>query len=361
MLKSLLWKTKKTSDVVALENNSMLSDDLKLTKLLSLMSKEPNIRMTKEIFLSALAHDEINILYRQCILRDFLKRPEILSELEGILILLDKMKNLHKILRPDLKVPAMMLRLRKLELYMGIMEKLELVFTQTVETMLSDDFIAIGDEIRKINKDTGLKKLSIDISAIKNVTEKIKSIDIGINIDHQFDAREAIITSINDYKYEKSNIIDKIRCSNEKEIKKLAVAPEIDIRNAGQLLSFQNVLYQEFESLLNREMHIVEAVLSKHEKLVTSGILAYRDEISLYFGAVRLADFMNRNNYANSYAIPGKVEIDYKGLYSIAMAFDCISSEDRNKYLLSSWEAYKIHLPVQTKENLDQSDLPVDF
>jgi len=65
MLKSLLWKTEKTADVVASENKSVLADDLKLTKLLSIMSKEPNIRMTKEIFLSALAHEEINILYIQ--------------------------------------------------------------------------------------------------------------------------------------------------------------------------------------------------------------------------------------------------------------------------------------------------------
>jgi len=334
MLKSLLWKTEKTADVVASENKSVLADDLKLTKLLSIMSKEPNIRMTKEIFLSALAHEEINILYRQCILMDFLKRPEILSELEGILILLEKMKNLHKMLKPDLKVPAMMLRLRKLELYLGIMEELELVFTQTGKTKLSEDFIAIGDEIRKINRVTGLKKLLVDIAAIKNVTEKIKSIDIGINIDHQFDARESIITSINDYKYEKSNIIDKISCNNEKEIKKLAVAPEIDIRNAGQLLSFQNVLYQEFESLLNREMHIVEDILLKHEKLVTSSILTYRDEISLYYGAVRLVDFMNRNNHAKCYGVPSKGEINYRGLYSMAMAFDSVTSEERNKYLV---------------------------
>lgn len=332
MHKSLLWKNEKTSHVVPGENYSMLSDDLKLNKLMSVMSKEPNFIMRKELFLNMVTDDESNILYRQCILRDFLKRPEIKAELENLIILLDKMKKIHKILSPDLKVPELMLRLKKLELFAGITGQLEILFTELEGVEFSDEYLGIGGEIKNMNKENGLKSLTSDILKIKAVIRKIQSVDIGINIDHQFDAREAIITSLNEFKYPKSNIIDKINCPDEEEFDKLSVAQEIDIKSAGYILSFQNVFYNEIEPLLNRELHKIESLITKYEKIITSSILSYRDEISLYYGAVRLYEYIRRNNWTCCYPSPVKLKTDYKGLYSLAMAYDSLASSELNRY-----------------------------
>ncbi len=332
MLKSLIWKNKQIEPVINPINVAVLTEDLNLKKILSIMSKEPIIKMTPAIFLNAVTSDVENILYRQCILKDFLKRNDIVTTLEEIVVALDEMQKLHKILKPELIVPKLMLRLRKLELYLSIMEKLEKIFYVNNTMEVSGEFTAIGDEIKKINKKIGLSDLSEDIKEIKAISSKFKSIDIGINIDHQYEAREAIIINFNEFKYEKSNLIDKISCGDNDKNKKLSIASEIDVRNAGQKLAFQYELYKEIEGLLSKELNKIEIIQSKYNELVTSGILSYRDEICLYYGAVRLSKFMSERMYKSYFPQISQKNTILKDVYSLVMAFERISAEDENKF-----------------------------
>ena len=87
MLKSLIWKNRQIEPVINPKNAVVLTEDLNLKKILSIMSKEPMIKMTPEIFLNAVTSDVENILYRQCILKDFLKRNDIVTTLEEIVAL----------------------------------------------------------------------------------------------------------------------------------------------------------------------------------------------------------------------------------------------------------------------------------
>ena len=332
MLKSLIWKNRQNEPVINPENAEVLTEDLNLKKIIPIMSREPMIKMTPEIFLNAVTSDVENILYRQCILRDFLKRRDIVSELEEIIMALDEMQKLHKILKPEIKVPKLMLRLRKLELYLSIMEKLERIFNVENPMEVSEEFTAIGDEIKKINKKTGLSDLYEDIKEIKTISSKFKSIDIGINIDYQYEAREAIIININNFKYEKSNLIEKIRCGDNDKKNKISIAAEIDVRNAGQKLSFQYELYKEIEVLLGKELNEIENIQSKYSNLVTSGILTYRDEICLYYGTLRLYGFMGSHKYKSCFPKISPKNINIEGIYSLVMAYESISADDENKF-----------------------------
>ncbi|MCK5759607.1 MAG: hypothetical protein KAH14_10980 [Clostridiales bacterium] len=332
MLKSLIWKNKQIDPVINPKNTAVLTEDLNLKKIMSIMSREPIIKMTSETFLNAVTSDAENILYRQCILQDFVTRNDIMTTLEEIVVALDEMQKLHKILKPELMVPKLMLRLRKLELYLSIMKKLELIFDVENPLEVSEEFTAIGDEIKKNNQKIGLSNLFEDIKEIKEISSKFKSIDIGINIDYQYEAREAIIININDFKYKKSNLIEKISCGDNDKKNKISIASEIDIRNAGQKLSFQYELYKEIEVLLSKELIKIENIQSKYSDLVTSGILVYRDEICLYYGALRLFEFMRSRKYKSCFPRISPEDINIKGIYSLVMAYESISADDENKF-----------------------------
>lgn len=335
MIKSLLWKNKQSKPVIEEQKYQEITADFNLAKLYALMSNEPRTKMTSEIFLGALTSDYENINYRQCILADFLKRKDITENLEELIFLLDKMAELHRTLRPELLVPKLILRLRKLELFHLIMTTLENVFSKKDRDDYSEEFLNISKEISEVNKKNNMVVLVEDIKKIKEILGKTKSIDIGINLDHQYTAREAIILSLNEYIYKKSNIVEKLLCSDENEKNKLSIASEIDVRNAGSLLSFKNDLDIEFAELLKNEFSEIEKILSGYSDIITSDVMEYRNEISLYYGALRLHDFLKKQG-CNSCLPKESKCLDVYGMYSYVMAYEKNISIDDEKFKVIS-------------------------
>ncbi len=50
MLKSLIWKNKSDTTVIKSSSYSVFEKDLKLKNLLSIMSKEPRIKISLDVF-----------------------------------------------------------------------------------------------------------------------------------------------------------------------------------------------------------------------------------------------------------------------------------------------------------------------
>ena len=330
MLKSLIWKIQDNITTIDKANYNSVYNDLKLNKILPLMSKEPNIKMTPDIFLKSLTNNMENILFRQCILENFVKNKKIVMELAELIVLIDRMQGLHKILKPEARVPAMMLRLKKLEIYKSIMMKLEKVFSANENSSANDDFSLLCQEIRKLNKANGISTLEKDIKKVKTIIGKTKSIDIGANID-EHDLREAIILSLNGFKYGKSDVIDKISCGDADEYERKSIASEIDISSAGQLLIFENELYRDLDSLLGKELSEIESLLNKYKNIITSGVLAYRDEICLYFGALKLREYLAFNDCETCLPTGSEATV-LLGMYSINMLVERNSSEKKQRY-----------------------------
>ncbi len=332
MLKSLIWKNKDKEPVINEEKQKNIIADLQLNKLMSLMSKEPVIKMTSQIFLSSITSDIENIKYRQCILKDFICREEIMDILESLVVKLDEMNSLHKILKSELRVPKAMLRLKKLELYYSVMKGLEEVFAIEKKSNLSKEFIVIAEEIKTVNEQNRLEQLEKDIREAKNIISKVKSIDVGANLDFKSDVREAIVFSLNDFKYEKSNMIDKVMMNDSDLFSKTSIVTEIDISGSAPLLLVKNELYKEFETLINSDLHIIENIINNYEEIITSEVLKYRDEICLYFGAVRLYKFMMSLNMPVSFPVSCRHGAELESLYSLNMAYERMVCEDKERF-----------------------------
>jgi DNA mismatch repair ATPase MutS len=296
------------------------------------MSREPVIKMTPDIFFNSITNDAENIEYRQCILGNFLKRKNTLSDLADLVVLIDKMQKLHKILKTEIRVPSIILRLKKLETYHSIMVKLEAVFSSGGNARAADDFETISNEIKILNKSKDIENLGKDIRNIKAILGKTQSIDIGANIDDH-DLREAVILSLNDFKYEKSDIIDKLKSKEANDYDRKSIASELDIGSAGQLLIFENELYRDFGALLNKELIKIENLLEKHKEIITSEVLGYRDEICLYFGALKFGDYLVSNDceYCFPTSSGATVIID---MFSLHMLVERNASKQADRYMV---------------------------
>lgn len=332
MLKSLIWKNKSTKPVISSTSYKVFEKDLKLKILLSIMSKEPRIKIKLDVFMNSLTSDDINIKYRQCIIRDFMKKPKMEESLENLIASLDNMVKLHKILKPDLIVAKIMLRFQKLEAYYSVMTELENIFKEDLAN--SKEFNRIGIEIKEHNTALGIGNLKDDINTIKLITGKYKSLTLGVNLDHKFKIREAIITEINSYDFKKSNILDKVHEKDTNKKHKLSIAPEIDIKSKGQIMLFENTLYTEYEDLLGSDIKKIEAIINKYKPMITSEIIVYRDELCLYYGALRLRNFIIRNDQSYCFPEVSNENISFEGIYSINMMYEKNNEQSLTKFLI---------------------------
>lgn len=326
MFSSLIWKDGQ-KPVIKEKHFIDISNNLDLQKILSVMSKEPYIKMTPEIFLGSIADNTEDIKYRQHILKDFINKENIILNFQKLIKDIDKMEELHKTMKPDFIVPALMLRYKKLELFLSIMSNLENLFENG---NASPEFMAIAKTIKETNKKNKLSALKTDLVKISEIVTKTKSIDLGANIDDQ-NIREAAITAVNSFAYEKTDIIKKISNNDSESYVKNSIATETDIRNEGFLLIFRNEIYEDFESLLKTDIASIENILAKYKDIITSGILEYRNEFCLYFGAIRLAEFIKRNEY--KYCFPEfSAEPILNGLYSLHMLYEKSTESGSKKY-----------------------------
>ena len=322
MLKSLLWKSNVKNQVINDSSIAILAADLNLGHIMTIMSKEPMVKLTPEMFLKAVSREATDILYRQSILKDFIRIENISNKLEYLIVHIDKMQSLHKILKPDLMLPKLLLRLKKLEEYCAVMNGLEDVFSTEELVNVSDEFVAISEELKAMNRNNSLHEIEEAVRQVKAITGIIKSIDLGININGKNDASESIVLSLNNYTYEKSCLIKKIMEADDVRFEKQSVTAEISIENSKPALIIQYELYRELEFLMKDDLVKIEKLLKPFEKLVTSELIDYRDEVTLYFGAVQLYNFMQENNYPMCFSEISDAVSVLDDFYSLQMAYE---------------------------------------
>jgi DNA mismatch repair ATPase MutS len=165
-----------------------------------------------------------------------------------------------------------------------------------------------------------VKELAKDLETVGDIISKTRSLDLGANIDDT-NIREAVVKSINDFSYEKTDLIDKIKSSNADEYNRKSIAGELDIKNAGFLLVFRNEIYEDLEELLKKDLDKIEKLLGKYKEIVTSSILTYRNELCLYYGAIRLLLFVESKGFEMSFAKPG-INLRTENVYSIHMLYE---------------------------------------
>lgn len=322
MTTSLAWKNENKKTVFKPEQYKEICRDFRLNDIMSIMSKEPYFKLKSDVFLGFVTYDEETIIFRQKILDDLSNNPHVLQVMEDIILRLDEMHVLHKQLKPDNKIPFLMLRIKKLTLFSKIRNILSEMFSKEYKDILSSEFIGISDGINIENSSYNLKQLEEDIIDIKCIISKWKSIEIGANIDVQFQIREGIITSVNDFQYEKSTFLDKILKDNNSGYNNTSITPEISISGVGQIAMFRNEFQKDLEKLISSDLEYIEKKIEKYDYIITSKEISIKNEIILYYGGLKLIDYLKTNSYGLIFPSISHKTVKIKNFYSIGVLLD---------------------------------------
>ena len=311
---SLIWKNgfDSKNNVFKDDDYFTASKDFNLRVLLKILSKEPYYTISSDEFLSTISNSSDDIVYRNEISNSLMKNSNIVTDLEKLIDDFRKMEFLHNNSFKSIKLKMILQRYEKLGIYANIMQLLKSFFNK-------DSEVEFKSFIEKKYEDENIEQLMKDLKKVSNILAQFKSLKIGANIDVQFRINEAIILSVNSYKYEEGYITDKMVKSELKTFLETPIASINDIKNANESTELTRSIYKELQKLLSPHLIKINNILNKHYDIITSDILCYYKEVKLYYSIIRFTKYIEREKKSYCYANICNEKTSIEGLYSIHM------------------------------------------
>lgn len=295
---SLLWPHAKPSTVPR-HWQPHSAADLGLELIIGALNFDGKHADSMKHILLSLCDEPETIRYRQAIIEDFLSAPGLIEQLEALLPQLSdltyyaKMSNLQAL--PFQKTLG---RLGELELYMEIIKKLDAAFEELGTVLKSAGLIKLRQMIHQRAQDTTFKHMQNILPEMLAKSRGIKSLTLGINLDHNLMPIGATIISINSESFQGSSFLKKLFGGRD-DFQGIAQLHSVPMRNVqtadGRLVPTSQradpmlfPLFKDLDFLIADAFRPVEAALKSFLQISTEFLAALEPEVVFYLGAVRL-------------------------------------------------------------------------
>lgn len=182
-------------------------NDLSIDFLCESLTKEPYERNSIKQLLINITDDEEVIKYRCDVFDDFLRYPQLRSDLTD---LLEKLNDLREIERFQKDSEAsslwqMVNRLREMDGYVDCITRIK----TTLESIdvKSEGLLQLKKSVQTIYNGSGFPDLKKDIQETLAKAQKLKSITLGVNLDSLLRPKTVGVISLNDKEFTDSGIL----------------------------------------------------------------------------------------------------------------------------------------------------------
>lgn len=182
-------------------------NDLSIDFLCESLTKEPYERNSIKNLLINITDDEEVIKYRCDVFDDFLRYPQLRSDLTD---LLEKLNDLHEIERFQKDSEAsslwqMVNRLREMDGYVDCITRIKTTL-ESIEVK-SEGLLQLKKSVQTIYNGSGFPDLKKDIQETLAKAQKLKSITLGVNLDSLLRPKTVGVISLNDKEFTDSGIL----------------------------------------------------------------------------------------------------------------------------------------------------------
>jgi DNA mismatch repair protein MutS len=291
---SLLWPPnhvrKSTFSSLLLGENSIR--DLDLARTISALNADRHHRQNIEKILLYLCDDPQVILYRQDILEDLLTQPDLAVHFENLFPILDELSYSHY--REDREKPLLhevIWRMNELARFVECVEELNNIFQDIGKEVRSEGLRFLRDEIVKIEHDETFQHLVQELPELLSHLNAIKSVTIGVNLDHNFHPVEATLLSVNKETVTATSLLRKLfgkSTDGKQGIAPLHSAPKNVGPTGLPVRPIMDPLFQDLAKVLEKVCQPIAKALKRYVN-INSGVLAnLGQELRFYSGAVKL-------------------------------------------------------------------------
>lgn len=278
--------------------------DLELGELSRALSIHP--RYTSRILriLHLLTTDLAVIRYRQDLLDDMLQSPDLSDKLEILLQQIDNFDNYADLGRKsDNQMHQVVYRMGELSNYIDCISQLCAMLNEA-QNIRSEALINLRVMALAIEKDETFLRLRQELPAMLAQLENIHSITIGVNLNSELTPIGATLLSVNRFKFKgSSSFLSRLfRGNGEKPedegLAELHAYPGYrEVRTLDAIVIPDDVtvispmlvpLLKDLSQIMDKVSKEIVQTLREYMKVDIGFLMAMRDELAFYLGAVRL-------------------------------------------------------------------------
>ena len=263
-----------------------------LSGTISALSAGKHHRRSVENILLKLCDDPQIICYRQAILEDLLNQPNLVGRFEKLFPILDELSHAHY--REDKEKPTLhevVWRMNELARFVECVNALNDIFRDFEGEIRSEGLQLLRDEIAQIGQNETFQHLAQELPEWLSQLNAIKSITIGVNLDHNFHPVEAALLSVNQDPITSMSFLKKLFGKNSDGMQGIAplhTAPREGNPGGMSARTLMDPLFQDVAQVLEKVCRPITKALTRYVN-VNSGVLAnLGQDLHFYSGAVKL-------------------------------------------------------------------------
>ncbi len=210
---SLLWpdESYKSSNCYFINESDNLTEDLNLEYINKVLSIDNRHKVDIKFLSSIITDDPKVIKYRQEIINDLLRFPELVESLTNLLPLLSDLDD-YKSSRgtENDQLLNTVKRLGELDLYIKCIHQFKQMFKEVDWLLDSEGLSNFYNMIKAISEDKTFVELEEELPKLRKGFEGLASVTMGINLDAQLRPVEATLLSINSKKFTGEPFLNKL-------------------------------------------------------------------------------------------------------------------------------------------------------
>lgn len=242
--------------------------------------------------LAELCDEPTVIGYRQDVLDDLLRLPDLVANITGMLPQLAELANISRAANWGENIPLLHVatRLAELDGYVTCVEKLGAALDAAGADLHADGFLNLRAFLTATRAQSGYRRLAEELPRLRAQLEQAGSVTLGINLDAQLRPESATVVSVNASRFAgKHSLLDRLfgeRAAPDavRGITALYKA------NERQRNTPEHELFRDLDRLLERVAAPVADALASYTRVQSAGLAGLEAELAFYLGAVRLVD-----------------------------------------------------------------------
>ncbi len=236
--------------------------------------------------------DDRIISYRQAIMKDFMKYPEIEiilnAELQPLTMQLARMEKTN--LSHDDEVRKTAWRMELLKVYVQCVKILERIFCSSQRTFDSEGLTELQKLISDITANPAFHELEELLPKLSDDIKSVQSVTIGINLDDEMHPCEAVLLSVQEKPIKKKGLLSNIFGTRSNEEQYYGIGTFYSIMKDNSAGTLDAAIMRDLSLVMNDTFRHLQNALSRFERVETAFLFELMPEISFYIGGCHLAE-----------------------------------------------------------------------
>jgi hypothetical protein len=238
--------------------------------------------------LLALTTDDDVIRWRQATLMDFLNNPGLPDAVEALLPNFSSLQQGNSLLGQHQRNVLLETsdRLAEIDVYISVIHGLYEALNAA--SLKSPALLRLRDNLLVLLNDENFQALRDDLPLMRAPLEKISSLTIGVNLDHDLKPISAALMAVNDFPIgETRSFLEKLIGVSTGESEDTGIAPLRFLpRNRDERIL--QPLFQDLDRLLAQVAQPVARALNQYARINSNSIFGLEHELAFFAAAARL-------------------------------------------------------------------------